>query len=125
MNIRDRVIELGVGINALRSELAAFEPKRVQLATMEKELDSLLMQSQQPVKDDTPKREHGLDNNGTGTMDQRILRVLASSPAVTFNALKIHAQMSDVNIDSLRSALARMANEGTIDRPERGIYRGK
>lgn len=112
-NLRDRVIELGGKITTLRSEITELEIKRTQLSTLEAELDSML----------APQAR--MQQNGAGTIDERILRTLASDPQRRFTANEIHEQMSDVNIDSLRSALARMANEGTINRPERGVYQAK
>jgi len=110
MNPRDRAIELGGKIMALRFELAELDTKRAQLSALEAELDSMLA-----------PQTHA-SQNGTGTIDERVLRILGSAPQRRFTANEIHEQMSDVNIDSLRSALARMATEGTINRVERGVY---
>jgi len=112
MNLRDRAIELGAKITALRSEVAELENKRNQLSASEAELDSLL----------APQSRASQNGNGTGTIDERILRILQERPGKTFDASEIHAAMDDVNIDSLRSALARMFNEEKIRKPERGFY---
>ena len=110
MNLRDRVIELGGQITALRSEIAELDIKRTRLSALEAELDSMLAPQMR-----TPQ-------NGTGTIDERILRILREHPDKQFSATEIHAGMNDVNMDSLRSALARMAQEEKIQRPERGSY---
>jgi hypothetical protein len=110
MNLRDRAIELGSKITALRIEIAELDIKRTQLSALEAELDSMLAPQAH-----TP-------HNGAGTIDERILEILQGLPDKQLSATVIHAGMDDVNIDSLRSALARMANEGKIRRPERGLY---
>ena len=119
MDLRERVIQLSAGISRLRSELIEFEEKRAKLRVMEKELDSLL---REPTTTVVASATNG---NGHGTIDDRIMKVLKESPAKTFTTSDVYERLSDLNVDSIRAALSRMAIEEIIQRPERGAYQAK
>jgi hypothetical protein len=122
MDLRERVIELSARITALRCEIGELEKKRAELEAMEKELDSVLIQPTQ-----VPVNLFGapISANGTGSITGRITKMLKESPEDEFTAGDIHQVLGDVKLPSLRSALARLADEETIERAGRGTYRAK
>src|SRR5258708_33519763 len=107
MNLRERVIELSARITSLRSEISELEKKRADLATIEKELDSILIR---------PGHENG---STSGSITDRIIKLLEAEPDGDYAASDIHSIHPDLKLPSLRSALARMADENAIQRSGR------
>jgi hypothetical protein len=135
VNLRERVIELSGRISTLRSEIAALESKKVELARAEHELDSCIapppstsINGQVSIAETmvAPIINPNLHTNGDSSLTERVLSILLNAPPGGLTAEQIQVRMpTDTNMDSLRSALARLATEHRIDRVSRGSYKGR
>lgn len=133
-NLRERVIELSGRISTLRSEIASLESKKAELARSERELDSCLAPSPTNANGQTSIVETMMEQmagpnlhaDGDSSLTERVLSALANAPTGGISAEQILASLpADTNMDSLRTALARLASENRIERVSRGLYRGR
>ncbi|WP_437337167.1 hypothetical protein [Sorangium sp. So ce394] len=115
MGRREQIIQVGAKIQALRSELAR----------LEYELDLLLEADDGPV---SPRQVHDpavvAAHEAEASAAQRIVGLLDEFPDRDFGVLEISKLLQLDNVQSLRSALGRLAREARISRSAtRGRYR--
>jgi hypothetical protein len=140
MKLRERVIDLSARIAALRDEI---DEKRTELAGMERELDALLNQrtdaAPAPPTPATPPTVHkaqtvvptgpAMDGQqvDANTIGDEIQSRLESDYDGEYQAedFEEYAKERGVSMASIRTALARMANEEIIVRTRRGYYQAK
>jgi hypothetical protein len=136
MKLRERVIYLSARIAALRSEI---DGKRTELVKMERELDSLLTERPETslfadtattTTTSTSTTTTAIPNGNHASIAARIGKLLSEYPGQEFNAETIRLMLEDAdrampNLPSIRAALSRLADEETIERPKRGLYRAK
>ncbi|WP_437981495.1 hypothetical protein [Sorangium sp. So ce117] len=115
MNRRDRVIQLGAMIQAdrvLQGEI------RDRLKANEAELDALLRGEGPPDPPEGSGRQHA------GSMAKAVADLLAAEPGTEFSAEEIIERLGgDYKPTSVRSTLARMADNLEIVRVGRGRYK--
>ncbi|WP_437609170.1 hypothetical protein WMF20_49560 [Sorangium sp. So ce834] len=115
MSRRDRAVQLGAMIQADRILLTEV---RERLKTHEAELDALLRGEGPP---DTPD---GSGRQGAGSIAKAVADLLSADPDRPFSAEEIVARLGgEHKLTSLRSTLARMADNLEIVRVGRGRYR--
>ncbi|WP_438035463.1 hypothetical protein [Sorangium sp. So ce204] len=114
MGRREQIIQIGAKIQALRSELAR----------LEYELDLLLEADDGPV---SPRQVHDpaviAAHEAEASAARRIVGLLDEFPDRDFGVLEISKVLQLDNVQSARSALARLARAGRVTKPGRGRYR--
>lgn len=115
MSRRDRVIQLGAEIQADRSLIAEV---RERLKAKEAELDALL-RGEGPT--DPPEAP---DRQAAGSLAKAVADVLLAEPGTEFSVEDIIGRLGvEYKPTSIRSTLARMADNLEIVRVGRGRYR--
>lgn len=121
----EKAIELGAAIKRLREEEAVLAQER-----QEKEEALLqLIQSIEAVRGhDRPFLLEGTVTQGRAgqtTMREKVLGVLAAYPTRSFNAEELMPFAEVDNIDSLRTCLAILNQNGLVNKVQKGRYQRK
>jgi len=116
-SLREQIIAISARISALREQVKA---KEAELRKAEAELDALFSASDEaPV----PALESGAIE-GARSLNATVLALINSTPGTQFSAEDLLARIPGANnINSVRSALARLASQNRITRAGRGKYR--
>lgn len=104
----EEVIRLGARINELRAELKKLETQLARLVAVRT--------GEKEEEEEEPVRE---------TTRSRILALLNGDPNRQFTVAEIQEQLQVARVETLRTVLVRMQQDGEIKRLERGVYRGK
>jgi DNA repair exonuclease SbcCD ATPase subunit len=110
---REEVIVLVTRITQLRQEVSRLGEAQRELRALERQLDAVLGGEQQQPEADA----------GAASLNDKILNLLDANPERDFAAEGVQRELTEGNINSIRSALARLASMNHIARAGRGKYR--
>lgn len=114
---REQIIAISAKISVLREELKA---KEAELRRAEAELDRLFSASGEVL----PLALQSAAPDEVRSLNETVLAVINSTPESQFSAEELLAKIPGAkNINSIRSALARLAGQNRIARARRGQYR--
>ena len=124
---RESIIELGAKIQALRIEQQRI---RQELREAEAEFDRLIEEvtssnSTSSTLMPPPPPPWLVQSTSDISMAQRIIDILGENPAKVFTAEDVQQALGGGELPSIRSALARLFDNGRIVRHDRGIYCAK
>ena len=116
-SLREQIIAISARISVLREEVKA---KETELRKAEAELDALFAGSGDAA---TPGLQPSASDDGRSLNDS-VLGLINSTPEAAFSAEELLAKIPGAkNINSVRSALARLTSQYRIARAGRGEYR--
>jgi len=119
---REEVIKLSAKVYGLREEIAS---RQKELQLVEEQLDSLLEAALPavPLQPTLGERLMAGIQGEDKSLNQSIVDLLLLSSPADMDADELVAQLSEgTNITSVRSALARLADQGRVRRTTRGRY---
>jgi len=115
--LREQIIAISARISALREEVKA---KETELRKAEAELDALFSASGDAA---APGLQSSAPDDGR-SLNDTVLGLINSTPEGQFSAEDLLAKIPGANnINSIRSALARLTSQNRIARAGRGKYR--
>ena len=115
--LREQIIAISARISVLREEVKA---KETELRKAEAELDALFSASGDAP---APGFQSAAVDDGRSLNDS-VLGLINSTPGTQFTAEELLAKIPGANnINSIRSALARLTSQNRIARAGRGKYR--
>ena len=112
---RESIIQVSAAIARLRAEAARIKEE---LKQHEGQLDQLL-------RTDGASLSEVLGSAGRPSLNQRIIELLDSAVDKQFTSEDVAAYFPSANMTSIRSALARLADQNKIVRAGRGLYQSK
>lgn len=116
-SLREQIIAISARISALRDEAKA---KEAELRKAEAELDALFSTSGEVP----PSALQPVTSDDARSLYETVLALVNSTPGAKFSAEEILGKIPGANnINSIRSALARLTSQKRIERAGRGQYR--
>jgi len=115
--LREQIIAISARISVLREEAKA---KEAELRKAEAELDALFSTSVEVP----PSAFQSAASDDARSLYETVLALINSTPGAQFAAEELLAKIPGANnINSIRSALARLTSQNRIARAGRGKYR--
>jgi len=115
--LREQIIAISARISVLRDEVRA---KESEVRNAEAELDALFSASGDPAA----QGFHAAAGGDGQSLNDTVLGLINSTPDAHFSAEDLLAKIPGAsNINSIRSALARLTSQNRIARAGRGKYR--
>ena len=115
--LREQIIAISARISMLREEAKA---KEAELRKAEAELDALFSTSGEAP----PSALQSAASDDARSLYETVLALINSTPGAQFAAEELLAKIPGANnINSIRSALARLTSQKRIERAGRGQYR--